>query len=514
MSDTDNSEFDKRVARMKSPVNYLSPCCDSSYASGDGMNYSSTVQVPTRKGSPVTSSEKRNDNKHKKSDTKQKGRSKKDKAGGSITEDERKPSAKPKVGQGHSLARPTAQRTGRGAKSKSILMPKIDGIVTKRKKDIFSLSDSSTGSDDILNFAAMPAKNVSSQKDCRKSSSASHKKVRSKKDERSSVLDDGRKPSAKPKSRDQSASRTAAVINRERAKQNSSGQMPVRKCQKEGCNNTLTKYQIIRCGDHKNICKREGCDKRIQNREKGLCRRHAFELESCTGSALAQSKARASEERPVRYCQKEGCDKELTGAQIIRCEKHANKCKREGCTISIYDRESGLCHYHRCPVLECQKEGCKAILEPNQKIRCRDHKHLCKRKGCTKMLKYDGLCLEHWKAATGQAHVCQKVGCNTTLKGCHQIRCSEHKLECKLKSCKVKYQTGTDGFCRGHWKAATANAETNPLLGESNNKGILKGTKKTSALESKGQPTKSPLGKKEGMNAKKPDSKTSKMQER
>ena len=247
MSDTDNSEFDKRVAGMKSPVNYLSPCCDSSYTSDEGIHYSCTVQVRTRKGSPVASSEKgvkQNDNKHKKCDSKQKGRSKKDKAGGSNREDDRKPSssAKPKVRQGHSLSRSAAAATT------SILMPKRDGIATKRKKDVFP-DLSSFGSDDLSNFAAILSRNVSrSHTDYRKSSSASHEKVKSKKDERSNIVDDEGKPSAKPKAAafTKSESRTTA------------DQMPVRICQKEGCNNILTGNRIIRCEKHTrtNVSKR------------------------------------------------------------------------------------------------------------------------------------------------------------------------------------------------------------------------------------------------------------------
>ena len=161
----------------------------------------------------------------------------------------------------------------KAAAARSILMPKRDGIARKRKKDVFS-DLSSFGSDDLSNFAAILSRNVSrSHTDYRKSSSASHKKVRSKKDERSSnVVDDEGKPSAKPKAAvfTKSESRTSARVSGV-ANASTSDQMHVRICQKEGCNNILTGNRIIRCEKHENKCKREGCEKK-----KSLCVEQVF----------------------------------------------------------------------------------------------------------------------------------------------------------------------------------------------------------------------------------------------
>ena len=106
---------------------------------------------------------------------------------------------------------------------------------------------------------------------------------------------------------------------------------------------------------------------------------------------------------------------------------------------------------------------------------------MCLRKACTKrhISGTGGFCYEHWKTAKEHVLLCHKVGCNTTLlQAQKKIRCSEHKLECKLKDCNRNFQAGTDGFCRNHWKTAIT-ATANPSPGETSNKANVKGRKMT-----------------------------------
>ena len=105
----------------------------------------------------------------------------------------------------------------------------------------------------------------------------------------------------------------------------------------------------------------------------------------------------------TRICQKEGCNEILSGYQKSRCKEHCGRCKREGCKMWIKNTTSGLCNtHHFSNARECEKEGCNKILRTTrQKIRCTEHKNLCRRKGCTKNIqdRSSGLCATHHRAA-------------------------------------------------------------------------------------------------------------------
>ena len=77
-------------------------------------------------------------------------------------------------------------------------------------------------------------------------------------------------------------------------------------CQKEGCNEILSRYQTSRCKEHCGQCKREGCKMCIKNTSSALCNAHHFSN--------------------ARECEKEGCNKILSTRQNIRCTEHKNLC--------------------------------------------------------------------------------------------------------------------------------------------------------------------------------------------
>ena len=101
----------------------------------------------------------------------------------------------------------------------------------------------------------------------------------------------------------------------------------VKLCQKEGCHNLLKGHQTTRCAQHFDKCKRQGCMKDIVHFKLGLCRSHYQSL-------------------TTRICQKEDCNMILVGKERFRCKEHRKSCKVMGCKKTISNYGSGLCQDH------------------------------------------------------------------------------------------------------------------------------------------------------------------------
>jgi hypothetical protein len=106
----------------------------------------------------------------------------------------------------------------------------------------------------------------------------------------------------------------------------------------------------------------------------------------------------------------------------------------------------------------CQKEGCNTELTGLHKarqIRCKDHKEECKKKGCAKRIqdRSSGLCRAHAPQKPLVTKICQKEGCNKTLTRAQRIRCEEHRYLCLREFCSNQKQIS--GLCNFHNTAAT-----------------------------------------------------------